>query len=186
MQKIAKNFMSVRESDAVADEGAAAASERSFMIIPVHIRGKTAVCPDSVSVVNGNSDVIISFTFDREWDDSANKTAVIQYNSFGTIVTESIPFSGDYCRLPVISGTDEITIGVIAGNIRTAAPFRIPCRHAITDYPSKNAPVLTDIYNQIMEHIAMQPEPAEPILLLRDADGFALRDADGFALRVGG
>lgn len=139
-------------------------------------------------LICGNSDYTVTFSFDNEWNAFAVKTAVFRYRRNGAAVTERVQFSGNVCAVPVLTDTDEVFVGVEAGCIRTAAPARIPCAQCITDLPSSAYTPPEDVFNQIMEAIAdhVPPVPTVTVILLRDADGFALRDSEGFALRTEG
>lgn len=156
------------------------------MEITVRIRGRTASCPENSVIICGNSDYTVRFAFDREWDAFPEKTAVFRFHGNGRCITEEIPFTGNVCRVPVITGTDKAAIGVYAGNIRTTEPVQIPCAECITDYPAQTYTPQTDVYNRITEALAQHrpPQPEETVLLLRDSEGFALRDAEGYALRT--
>lgn len=139
-------------------------------------------------IVCGNSDHSVQFTFDNEWDGFPEKTACFQYFRSGTVVTEQVTFTGSVCAVPVITDTDEVFVGVQAGNIRTAAPARIPCARCITDFPARVFTPPEDVYNEITEALAshIPPQPTVTVILLRDAGGFGLRDCDGYALRTEG
>ena len=158
------------------------------MPLNIRIRSRTAErTPDSV-IVCGNSDYTVTFSFDSEWNAFSVKTAVFRYRRNGVTVTERVQFSGNVCAVPVLADTDEVFVGVEAGSIRTAAPARIPCARCITDFPSAAYTPPEDVFNEIMEAIAshVPPVPTVTVMLLRDANGFALRDSEGFALRVEG
>ena len=139
-------------------------------------------------LICGNSDYTVTFSFDSEWNAFSVKTAVFRYRRNGVTITERVQFSGNVCAVPVLADTDEVLVGVEAGSIRTAAPARIPCARCITDFPSAAYTPPEDVFNEIMEAIAshVPPVPTVTVILLRDANGFALRDSEGFALRVEG
>ena len=66
-------------------------------IIYIPIRAKIAASPDE-KIVCGNSDYIINFAFDDEWDAAGAKTARFIYDGKYTDVI----FTGTNCAAPVI------------------------------------------------------------------------------------
>lgn len=158
------------------------------MQLEINIRGRQAESPHRNLIVCGNAGVRIRFAFDSEWDAYPEKTAVFCYRRRGLTVTERVLFTGSVCDVPVLTDTDAVCVGVEAGCIRTAAPARIPCARCITDLPAAAFAPPEDAFNAVMEALAshIPPQPAVTVILLRDADGFALRDSEGFALRTEG
>jgi len=158
------------------------------MQIGISVTGRIAVAVQCPVIICGNSEYIIQFSLDSEWNAFSVKTAVFRYRRNGVTVTERVQFSGNICTVPVLTDTDEVFVGVEAGSIRTTAPARIPCARCITDLPSAAYTPPEDVFNEIMAALTshIPPVPAVTVTLLRDADGFALRDSDGFALRVEG
>lgn len=156
------------------------------MTLQITVTAKVPSASGSPVVVCGNSDYTVQFTFDSEWDNSADKVAVFQYIENCVLKTIQVPFTGSTCDMPVITDADTVAIGVYADAIRTTAPVRIPCARCITDAPAQPFELPEDVYNQIMEALAQHipPQPAVTVILLRDADGYGLLDAEGYALRM--
>lgn len=86
------------------------------------------------ALVCGNKDYQISFTFDSEWDGITTKTARFIWG--GLYYDQE--FTGSTCQVPMITGTDEVQVGVYAGDLYTTTPAAIPCQRSIlcgTDSP---------------------------------------------------
>lgn len=96
-----------------------------------------------------NSDFIIKFNFDAEWDAYDSKTARFCYNSK---YVDTV-FTGDSCAIPIISDTNDISIGVYAGNLHTTTPALVLCEKSILGGSGFPADPPDDVYNQIMELI---------------------------------
>lgn len=75
------------------------------------------------SIVCGNSDYQIKFTFDDEWSAYATKTARFVWRG----QYFDVEFTGDTCNVPVISGTTTVEVGVYAGDLETTTGAEIPC-----------------------------------------------------------
>lgn len=78
-------------------------------------------------VVCGNSDYEIEFAFDSEWDAYEEKTARFIWGG----KFHDVPFTGTLCQVPLITDTQEVTVGVYAGDLRTSTPARVPCVRSI-------------------------------------------------------
>jgi hypothetical protein len=115
-------------------------------VIDVLIKDKIAMQTNDVVYVCGNSDFVINFTFDAEWDEFIHKTARFIYN--GTFI--DVVFSGNQCAVPIISDTFKFMVGVFAGELRTTTPAMVSAKKSIlcgTGNPADPAP---DVYNQVM------------------------------------
>lgn len=114
-------------------------------IINVDVRGKIAKS-DGTPYICGNSDFIINFMFDEDWDEYDIKTARFVWG----VNYQDVVFTGNQCAVPVISNTYKIQLGVFAGDLETTTAAWIPARKGIlcgTGYPD---PPDVDVYNQIM------------------------------------
>lgn len=116
------------------------------MYIKISVNNKIATIEDNVLIINGNSDYVIKFDFDAEWDAYETKTARFMTARGYTDVV----FSGDEVALPVIQNGRYIRIGVYAGDIRTTTPAVIFCRRCITDGSGSPADPTPDVYAQLM------------------------------------
>ena len=116
-------------------------------IIEVAVRNKIATKTDDTEYICGNSDFVLVFDFDKEWDAFDVKTARLAYEG----KYQDIVFTGSECPMPVMSNTHRIYVGVFAGELHTTTPAYIPARKSILcDSGSPEAPK-EDVYAQIME-----------------------------------
>ena len=97
----------------------------------------------------GNSDYVIEFTFDREWEDSEHKTARFTYGEKYI----DILFTGSVCPVPVIFGAKSMMIGVYAGNLKTTTPADVRCKESILCEAGTPDIVTPDLYSQIVNRI---------------------------------
>ena len=119
------------------------------MYIKISVNNKIATLQDNVLIINGNSDYVIKFDFDAEWDAYETKTArFVTARGYTDVV-----FSGDEVALPVITDAMSVRVGVYAGNLHTTTPAVIFCRRCITDGSGSPADPAPDVYAQIMERL---------------------------------
>lgn len=104
---------------------------------------------DGSSYICGNSDFVVNFAFDSEWDAYGTKTARFSYN--GSYV--DVVFDGNQCAIPIISDTYFFLVGVYAGNLHTTTPARVPCKKSILCDTGSPADPTPDVYNQIMDKL---------------------------------
>lgn len=116
--------------------------------INVSVRNKIAVAPKDALYICGNSDFIIAFDFDDEWNEYNSKTArfVLEDGTYHDVV-----FQGKECSMPIISNTYNIKIGVFAGNLRTTTPAIISAKKSILCGNGSPAAPSEDVYAQIMD-----------------------------------
>lgn len=122
--------------------------------LPVTIRDKIAEYMSSEKMICYNSDYILQFTFDAEWDSYKQKTAQIRY--FSTKkgwVKHDIIFTGLECNVPVIPNASVVYVGVYAGDIRTTTEAEISCRPSVLSYDGAPVNPPDDVYNQIMQKL---------------------------------
>lgn len=122
--------------------------------ITIEIKDKIATCLTELPVVCGNSDYVIDFKFDEEWNAHEVKTAIFVIN--GKSIEQV--FAGTVCPIPVIQNTLITWVGVFAGTINdgtlsTSTPALIKCIPCITDGDKVPLPPPEDVYNQIIELI---------------------------------
>lgn len=122
--------------------------------INISVQNKIAMA-DGTIYICGNSDFIVEFDFDREWDGISYKTARFQYNN----THMDIVFAGNSCPVPVLSNINSFKIGVFVGNLQTStsalvyAKKSILCEDGIPAAPSR------DVYNQILALLNDLDEP---------------------------
>lgn len=113
------------------------------------VRDKIATKTDTVNYVCGNSDYVVNFDFDSEWDAYDTKTA--QFNVNGKHIP--VVFTGNQCKVPVITNTYAFHVGVFAGDLHTTTAARVPCKKSILcDSGTPDDPP-DDVYNQLMEKL---------------------------------
>lgn len=112
------------------------------MYIKINVKNKVAARQDDVSIVCGNSDYVIQFTFDADWEPYETKTARFVTDTGYTDVV----FSGNEVAVPVITDAISVRVGVYAGNLRTTTPAVIFCRRCITDGSGSPAAPTPDVY----------------------------------------
>lgn len=117
------------------------------MEINVIVRNKIAKLVKPFVAVCGNSDYVINFDFDAEWEEYETKTARFKYNGNYTDVI----FDGNQCPMPVINGTYTVEIGVFAGDLHTTTPALLPMKKSILCGNGTPKDPASDVYSQIME-----------------------------------
>ncbi len=119
--------------------------------IIIKVTGKIATTMDAPVIVCGNSDYRIYFKFDQEWETSNAKTARFVFRRSGKIERIEVAFTGTVVGVPVLSGIDEVYVGVYAGELHTTTPARVICKRSILclDAEEHEAPA-PDVYQQIL------------------------------------
>ena len=115
----------------------------------ITVRNKIATKTDNVVYVCDNSDYVINFEFDSEWDAYDTKTARFDYDGKHTDVV----FVGNQCNVPIITNTYAFHVGVFGGDLHTTTAARVPCRKSILSAAGAPADPTPDVYDQIMEII---------------------------------
>lgn len=116
-------------------------------VIPISIRNKIARQTDSTVFVCGNSDYILEFDFDGEWDIYATKTARFRHD--GTMT--DVVFRDNICPVPPFAHASGLEVGVFAGNLHTSTPARIYTRQSVTDIWGAPPDPMPSVYDQMME-----------------------------------
>lgn len=117
------------------------------MQINIGVENKVAQLVDLKQyIVCGNSDYIINFLFDDEWNDHPAKTARFEWGSNSV----EIPFTGTQCPCPVITDTIVVKIGVFAGDLDATTPAYVMCRKSILCGSGGHDDPSLDVYNQLM------------------------------------
>lgn len=102
------------------------------------VKGQYAVCE--------NSDYVVKFDFDDEWNTERYKTARFIWND----KYEDVVFEGNECRMPIISDAHKIKVGVFAGDLQTTTPAIIIMKKSILCGGATAAKPSEDVYSQIM------------------------------------
>ena len=119
-------------------------------VIEISVKNKIAKTTSTIEYVCGNSDYMIRFDFDAEWDPFDAKTARI-INGDGEYY--DVVFTGNECQMPIISDAYAIKVGVFAGNLHTTTPAYVSTKKSIlcgSGTPAEPAP---DVYEQIMDKV---------------------------------
>lgn len=112
------------------------------------VKDKVATyCARDGFIVCGNSDYVIEFTFDREWDAYGAKTA--RFISNGSY--EDVVFTGNTVSVPIMRNTDSVAVGVFSGDLKTTTSAVIGCKKSILCNDGVPGDPSQDVYNQIIE-----------------------------------
>ena len=114
--------------------------------IKISVRDRVAVW-QSGRIVCDNTDFVINFDFDEEWNAYQTKTARFVY---GKEYVDQI-FDGSVCPAPIIRNSAHCSIGVFAGDLRTTTPAMVDCDRSILGADGSPAAPAPDVYAQIME-----------------------------------
>jgi len=87
-----------------------------MLTIPIQIAGKVALCPKRY-LISSNSDYVLQFTFDSEWDASPVKTARVLFDE----QCVDLVFSGSTVALPKIPACSRLSVGVFSDTLATTA-----------------------------------------------------------------
>ncbi len=124
------------------------------MDIAITVADKIAVAEGAPQIVCGNSDYLVHFTFDSEWDDYEERTVRYAFFRDGELRHIDILFHGNQVIVPILHGIYEVAVGVYAGNLHTTTPARIPCVPSILDGDPIHEDPPDDVYNQLLEYLA--------------------------------
>ena len=120
------------------------------MYIEIDVQNKIAKRSDpNAYIVCGNSDYILKFNFDEEWQAYEAKTARFYSNG----EPEDVVFKGDECPVPVMERADGVFVGVFAGDLKTTTKAYIPCERCILCLGGKVKEPKPDVYAQLMQMI---------------------------------
>ena len=115
----------------------------------ITVKNKIATKTDNAAYVCDNSDYIINFDFDSEWDAYDTKTARFAHDGQHTDVV----FTGNQCNVPIITNTYAFYVGVFAGDLHTTTGALVPCRKSVRSADGAPANPTPDVYDQLMEII---------------------------------
>ncbi len=123
-------------------------------VLPVAVNNRIATYAAKERLVCDNSDYLLRFAFDEEWETYVAKTARVRYsNDAGETFVHDLPFGGNDCHIPIIPKTEHIFVGVYAGNLRTSTEAEIPCVPSALSENGAPADPPPDVYNSLMEHM---------------------------------
>ena len=133
------------------------------MIINISVKNKIATAAEDYIIVCGNSDYIINFTFDDEWNEHNTKTARFGFTQNGVKKFIDVLFEGNVCNMPVLSNTTTVEIGVYAGDLHTTTPCLLSCKKSILCEGGTPEEPPENIYNQILEKCTEAVETAASV-----------------------
>lgn len=101
------------------------------MVIHITIANKRAKVEGDPVIICGNSDYSIEFTFDSEWLNLADKKARFAWMSRDEQHHVDVDITGNTVKVPVLSGTSAVDVGVYGGHLHATTPARIPCKYSV-------------------------------------------------------
>ena len=128
----------------------------------IKIKDKIAK-PLNNCVICDNSDYTVKFIFDEEWEREPLRIARFIWNKQYV----DVQFTGDTCEVPVVSKTNNLAIGVYAGDLRTTTPAILACHMSILSEDVIEHSVTPSEYEEIMKLLNAQ---ATDIAALKAAD----------------
>ena len=101
--------------------------------------------------VCGNSDFVINFALDEEWQQYESKIARF-IKKDGSYI--DVAFSGNQCDVPVFSDVYCFYVGLYAGNLHTTTPAYVPAKKSILCKTGEPEPPTPDVYEQLKRIMA--------------------------------
>lgn len=117
--------------------------------IEISVENLVAWQTNSTDYVCGNSEFVVGFVFDKEWNEFETKTARFIHGGEHT----DIVFTGKECKVPKILNVKKMEVGVFAGDLQTTTPAVVHCRKSILCDSGTPADPPPDVYAQIMERL---------------------------------
>lgn len=100
------------------------------MTIKISITDKRPTVDGSPVIICGNSGYVIEFTFDAEWDSLPTKTARFRWVTPQGLQHDDVSFTGSSVSVPVLSGIQEVEVGVFVEKLYATTPATIPCEYS--------------------------------------------------------
>lgn len=117
--------------------------------IEISVQNLVAWQTNSTDYVCGNSEFVVGFVFDKEWNEFETKTARFIHGGEHT----DIVFTGTECKVPKIFNVKSMEVGVFAGDLSTTTPAVVHCRKSILCKSGTPAAPTPDVYAQVMEFL---------------------------------
>lgn len=123
--------------------------------IHITVRNRIAQANGDPEIVCGNSDYTAVFDFDAEWVAYSQKTlrTVWRDTETGRLVHIDTLFTGNSAVLPPVWRTNQVLIGVYAGDIHTTTAARVPCIGCITDTAPHHDDPDDALYRQLLAYL---------------------------------
>ncbi len=153
-------------------------SEGKMHTIPIHVSGKVALCPKRY-LISSNSDYVLQFTFDSEWDASPVKTARVIFDE----QCVDLAFSGNTVALPKIPACTSLAVGVFSDSLATTAA-ELGCIVSVADSDASVLDTLEE--TQYTQLFAMLNAMANKVVssLSLSADTLTITFSDGSSQTV--
>lgn len=116
-------------------------------VLPITVREKLASYTGNIPYICGNSDYLVRFDFDSEWDAYPQKTARFVWGSDYT----DVMFEGNDCPFPLIESAMTVVVGVFAGNLKTTTGASVSACYSIRSKHGSPAAPKPNVYDRIME-----------------------------------
>ena len=148
--------------------------------IPIQVAGKVALCPKRY-LISSNSDYVLQFTFDSEWDASPVKTARILFDD----QCVDLAFSGNSVALPKIPACTSLSVGVFSDSLATTAA-ELGCIVSVADTDCTVLDPLEDTqYTQLFAILnAMANKQVSSLSLAADTLTITFSDGSSQAVSV--
>lgn len=115
----------------------------------ITVRNKVAV-GDKQVIVCDNTDYLVHFDLDSEWEAFPIKTMRVLYSD-GTF--DETVFTGSNCSLPRIYQAQSIKIGIYAGDLHSTVAATFACKESIIVEGEQHVQPPEDVYLQILNLI---------------------------------
>ena len=152
------------------------------MVINIIVKNKIAKAAQDFIVICGNSDYLINFDFDDEWNEHEVKTARFSFTKNGVKEFIDIVFANNVCNMPVLSNISTVEIGVFAGDLRTTTPCLLSCKNSILCESGAPVEPPEDIYNEIIELCNEALTTAKSVEEKAEAGEFDGKDGQDYVL----
>lgn len=131
------------------------------MTINITVANKVATAIDAPAIICGNSDYVINFTFDSEWDSYTCKTARFVFNRDGAKKYIDVLFEGTNCEVPILTNINSVEVGVYAGELSTTTGAKLSCQKSIlcgSETPETQGTIIDTEVMQYMDEKARSAE----------------------------
>lgn len=124
--------------------------------ISITVTDKRPVCTAGTTVVCDNSDYIVHWDLDEEWNAYDTKTMRVIY--MDSTYADTV-FSGDSVALPPVPVPGCVQIGLYAGDIHTSRMALLRALSSVRSASGAPANPTPDVYDQLMERMSQLENP---------------------------
>lgn len=122
------------------------------MDLSISVINKVASLLDGV-LTCANSEQMITFSFDEEWDGITDKKARFSYVRDGEWKYTDRDIKGNKVEAPILYDITEVEVGVYGGALKTSTPARVPCRRSALCGNRTPEDPTPDVYAKILEQL---------------------------------